>query len=187
MKIGSQLCIEKNSFSYYFSQIYSLNMETVSWQMSSRTFRIQRQNGLICTIKKNTEHIMEQLFFAFHIAEWLAWKVLIIELCRPALFKPLSRPESIGWFIEDQDFSPSYHLAPSPPSSVSKLGRQHTRRLRKKDGRVGRRWGRSQSYDGEKSWSSGNRLIFSVVQTYCLPSHDDSAPAPIRSRAKLTS
>ncbi len=46
--------------------------------------------------------------------------------------------ESNEWFIEVQAFSPSYALAPFPPTSPdSKLDRRHTRRLRKRDGRGG--------------------------------------------------
>jgi hypothetical protein len=57
---------------------------------------------------------------------------------------------------------PSYdlaHLPPPPPSSVSKLDRRNTGRLRKEklvneEGRGG--GGRAKSYDDEKAWSSIN-------------------------------
>ncbi len=61
--------------------------------------------------------------------------------------------ESIEWLIEDQAFSPPFHLAPPhplfPPSPFSMLDRRHRGRLRKKDNLPtvetrGREWERSQ-------------------------------------------
>ncbi len=55
--------------------------------------------------------------------------------------------ESVDWFIQDQAFSASNDLAPPQPlapafSPVSKHGRQHAERLRKRRREKG--WGRSQ-------------------------------------------
>jgi len=78
------------------------------------------------------------------------------------------------WIIENQAFSPSYALAPpppSPPSPVSKLGQRHTGRLRKRDNLLtvkgARGGGGAKSYDGEKAssvlcsslWSSEQFLV----------------------------
>ncbi len=57
---------------------------------------------------------------------------------------------------------------PLPPPLVSKLDLWHTEKIRKRDkfmkGEEEREWGRSQSYESEKAWSSVNHLIFSEVR-----------------------
>ncbi len=64
--------------------------------------------------------------------------------------------ESFEWFTEDQAFSQSYDLAPSPPHPpVSKLDRRHIGRLRKRDnlltGEGGRGGGVAKSFAGPES------------------------------------
>ncbi len=70
-------------------------------------------------------------------------------------------PESIEWFIENQDFLPSYDLAPPPlplasclPNSLflSIAGRAYWRE---------RGGGGTKPYHGEKAWSSINHSILS--------------------------
>jgi hypothetical protein len=65
--------------------------------------------------------------------------------------------ESIEWFIEDQDFSPLYDLA--PPSLVSLLDRRYRGRLIKRT-TCG---GGGKLYDGEKVCSSINHSILSGI------------------------
>ncbi len=70
-----------------------------------------------------------------------------LALCRGVL-----EPESSLWIIEDQAFSPSNDLAPSPsppPSPVSKLDQRHRGRLRKRDSRGERKEG-AKSHVGKK-------------------------------------
>jgi hypothetical protein len=69
-------------------------------------------------------------------------------------------PDSIGWFREDQAFSPSYNLAHTPPplplvSSTSDTQWKTEKEKQLAEGSGGREWGRCQTiYYGEKAWSS---------------------------------
>jgi hypothetical protein len=86
---------------------------------------------------------------------------LLMESFSP--LRPLKDPESIYLIIEDQAFSPSYELAPSPSPptphpSVSSTG-DTGRRLRKRDNLLTEEMEvgegeEDKSYDGEKAWSS---------------------------------
>jgi hypothetical protein len=66
---------------------------------------------------------------------------------------------------EDQAFSPSYDL---PPSPVGKLDWRHTERLRKRDNLLTGEGedegfeGEAKPYVGEKAWSSINHSTFSA-------------------------
>jgi hypothetical protein len=78
-------------------------------------------------------------------------------------------PESTGWLIEDQAFSPPDVLSPPPPQSppVSQLDRRHTERLRKREnlltGEGVGAGGGAKSYDNEKSWSYINHSTESTL------------------------
>jgi hypothetical protein len=67
-------------------------------------------------------------------------------------------PESRWGIIEDQAFSPSYDLAPSPPLTppVNKIDWRLKGRQRKRDNLLTGEWGggNQKYYDGEKGWSS---------------------------------
>ncbi len=70
--------------------------------------------------------------------------------------------ESIEWFIENQAFSQSYDAAPPPPtpspSPVTKLDRQHTGRLRKRDN-----WWKGEGWRNRWTWNQIIRQRESLV------------------------
>ncbi len=68
--------------------------------------------------------------------------------CETDLFSFCFASKSIEWFIEDQAISPSYDLAPQPPSSLplsyQQLVSSCVSAVELTDGRGGSGWGRSQ-------------------------------------------
>jgi hypothetical protein len=90
----------------------------------------------------------------------------------PARFqssKPLtSLTERIEWFIEGKALSRSYDLAPRPPlypSPVSKVDRQHTGRLRKRDNLIaeGSRDGRGAGHMNARKLVPREIIQYSLV------------------------
>ncbi len=73
--------------------------------------------------------------------------------------------ESIEWFIEGQAFSPSYDLAPPPPSSPFPLSVCHRLSLLAGDG-----WGRGLGRSQSKWWRESLVLYKSLIISgwYCL-------------------